>query len=81
MDDAQRQKVTDFRQPLDSVSAFRRRTGKIGEITGITAESFKVTAQGGAIEVLKAKFEDGKKLGAGELAQTADIKAGTMLGS
>lgn len=55
--------------------------GKIGEVTDVTAQSFKVTAQGGLIEVLKAKFEDGKKLGAGELAQTGGIVAGSIFGS
>jgi methionyl-tRNA formyltransferase len=55
--------------------------GKIGEVTDVTAQSFKVTAQGGVIEVLKAKFEDGKKLSGGELAQAGGIKAGSMLGS
>jgi methionyl-tRNA formyltransferase len=55
--------------------------GKIGEVTGVTAQSFKVTAQGGTIEVLKAKFEDGKKIGAGELAQSGGIQSGSLLGS
>ena len=55
--------------------------GKIGEVTDVTAQSFKITAQGGLIEVLKAKFEDGKKVSGGELAQTGGIKAGSMLGS
>jgi methionyl-tRNA formyltransferase len=55
--------------------------GKIGEVTGITAQSFKVIAQGGVIEVLKAKFEDGKKLAGGELAQSGAIQAGSLLGS
>src|SRR5499427_2201322 len=36
--------------------------GKMGEVTDITAQSFKVVAQGGVIEVLKAKMEDGKKI-------------------
>src|ERR1051326_8348843 len=54
--------------------------GKIGEVTDITAQSFKVTAQGGQIEVLKAKFEDGKKIGGGELAQGAGFSAETLLG-
>jgi methionyl-tRNA formyltransferase len=54
--------------------------GKIGEVTGVSTESFKVTAQGGLIEVLKAKFEDGKKVSGGELAQAGGIKAGTILG-
>jgi methionyl-tRNA formyltransferase len=55
--------------------------GKIGEATDVTAQTFKVTAQGGAIEVLKARLEDGKKLSAGDLAQASGIKAGTLLGS
>lgn len=54
--------------------------GKIGEVTGITAQSFRITAQGGMIEVLKARIDDGKKLGGGELAQTGGIKSGTLLG-
>ena len=55
--------------------------GKIGEVSAVGAESFKVTAQGGTIEVLKAKFEDGKKLSGGEVAQSGGIAAGTLLGS
>jgi len=55
--------------------------GKIGEATDVGAQSFKVTGQGGLIEVLKAKFEDSKKVSGGELAQAAGIKPGSMLGS
>src|SRR4029077_1949639 len=47
--------------------------GKIGEVTG----AFNVTAQGGTIEVLKARLEDGKKLSAAEFG----IPAGTLLGT
>jgi methionyl-tRNA formyltransferase len=54
--------------------------GKIGEITDITPQSFKVTAQGGLIEVLKAKLDDGKKVSGGELAQAGGIGAGSFLG-
>ncbi len=60
---------------------FAEVVGKIGEVTDVTAQSFKVTAQGGMIEVLKAKLEDGKKLSGGELAQAGGIKAGSTLGS
>ena len=56
-------------------------SGKIGEVTGVTPLSFRITAQGGTIEVLKAKFEDGKKLSGGELVQTGGIVAGSILGS
>ena len=71
-------------QIFDARKAIFRRfadvPGKIGEVTGVTAQSFKITAQGGSIEVLKAKFEDGKKVSGGELAQAGGIKAGSMLG-
>jgi len=55
--------------------------GKIGEVTDVSAQSFKVTAQGGMVEVLKARFEDGKKLAGGEIAQTGGLGAGSVLGN
>ena len=54
--------------------------GKIGGVSDVTAASFKVTAQGGQIEVLKAKLGDGKKIGGGEVAQVAGFTADTVLG-
>jgi methionyl-tRNA formyltransferase len=54
--------------------------GKIGEVTGVTPQSFKVTAQGGMVEVLKARLEDGKKVSGGELAQTSGVRVGSLLG-
>jgi methionyl-tRNA formyltransferase len=56
-------------------------TGKIGEITDLSPHSFKVTAQGGVVEVLKARFDDGKKLSGGEVAQAGGLTAGTLLGT
>jgi methionyl-tRNA formyltransferase len=55
--------------------------GKIGGVTDVTAQSFKITAQGGRIEVLKARLGDGKKIGGGELAQAAGGSVGTILGA
>jgi len=55
--------------------------GKIGEVSGISDASFKVTAQGGHIEVLRARGEDGKKLSGGEFARAAGLAAGTILGN
>ena len=60
---------------------FAEVVGKIGEVTEVTAQSFKVTAQGGMIEVLKARLEDGKKASGGEVAQAGGIKSGSMLGT
>ena len=54
--------------------------GKIGGVTDVGAQSFKVTAQGGQIEVLKAKLGDGKKVGGGEVAQAAGFTADTIVG-
>jgi methionyl-tRNA formyltransferase len=55
--------------------------GRIGEVTDLGASGFFVTAQGGRIEVLKAKAEDTKKLGGAELAAAAGITNGTLLGA
>jgi methionyl-tRNA formyltransferase len=63
--------------------AFRRFAdvkGAIGEIAEIGAQSFKITAHGGQIEVLRARLGEGKKLPAGELAQAAQLAAGMKLG-
>ncbi|MGH9647601.1 MAG: methionyl-tRNA formyltransferase [Bryobacteraceae bacterium] len=54
--------------------------GKIGEVVDVTAQSFKVVAQGGTIEVLRAKFEDGKKISGGEIVQSGGILAASLLG-
>ena len=55
--------------------------GKVGEVSEVTATAFFVTAQGGRIEVLKAKAEDGKKVAAAELASAVGLTAGTLLGT
>lgn len=54
--------------------------GKIGEVSDVTDTSFKLTAQGGTIEVLRARGEDGKKLSGGEFARANGIANGAMLG-
>ena len=64
--------------------AFRRYadvTGKIGEVSAVTEGSFRVTAQGGAIEVLRARGADGKKVSGGEFAHQNGLSAGALLGS
>jgi len=55
--------------------------GKVGEIAEITPTSFFVTAQGGRIEVLKAKHEEGKKVSAAELVAQHGLTPGTLLGN
>ncbi len=60
---------------------FAEVVGKIGEVSGVTESSFKVTAQGGMIEVLRARGADGKKVSGGEFAHAAGLGAGTILGT
>jgi methionyl-tRNA formyltransferase len=54
--------------------------GKIGEVSEVTDASFKVTAQGGMIEVLRARGEDGKKLSGAEFARASGLSVGALLG-
>jgi methionyl-tRNA formyltransferase len=63
------------------VRTFGAVKGKIGEIVECSATSFQVTAQGGRIEVLRAKLGDGKKAAAGDLLAAGSIKPGQLLGS
>ncbi|MDP1537632.1 MAG: methionyl-tRNA formyltransferase [Burkholderiales bacterium] len=55
--------------------------GKIGEVAEVTDGSFKVTAQGGVIEVLRARGEDGKKLSGGDFARANGLAKGALLGT
>src|SRR5262245_33041531 len=63
------------------VRTFGAVKGKIGEVTDVSDKSFFVTAQGGRIEVLRARGEDGKKVSGGEFARVAGLATGTLLGS
>jgi len=63
------------------VRTFGAVKGKIGEVVECSAASFQVTAQGGRIEVLRAKLGDGKKAAAGDLLAAGSIKAGQLLGT
>jgi methionyl-tRNA formyltransferase len=64
--------------PVRTFGAVR---GKVGEIVEASGNAFQVTAQGGRIEVLRAKLADGKKVAAGELITSGSIKAGQLLGT
>jgi len=64
-----------------SVRTFGAVKGKIGEVVEVTDKSFQVTAQGGRVEVLRAKLGDGKKVASGELLAAGQIKAGALLGT
>lgn len=60
---------------------FAEVTGKIGEVSEISESSFRVTAQGGQIEVLRAKSEEGKKASGIDVAKALGLTVGTQLGT
>jgi methionyl-tRNA formyltransferase len=66
------------KHPVRTFGAVR---GKIGEIVEASDKSFQVTAQGGRIEVLRAKLGDGKKVAAAELLSAGQLRPGALLGS
>jgi len=61
------------------VRTFGAVKGKVGEVVEVGAQSFQVTAQGGRIEVLRAKLGDGKKVAAADLLSSGSVKAGMIL--
>jgi methionyl-tRNA formyltransferase len=63
------------------VRTFGAVKGKIGEVVEVTDKSFQVSAQGGRIEVLRAKLGEGKKVAAAELVSAGQIKPGATLGT
>jgi methionyl-tRNA formyltransferase len=71
--------IFDARKHL--VRTFGAVKGKVGEVVEVTGSSFQVTAQGGRIEVQRAKLADGKKVAAAELISSGAVKAGAILGT
>ncbi len=63
------------------VRTFGAVKGKIGEIAEVGAETIRITAQGGQVEIAKVKPEEGKKVSAAEWAKAAGAGPGTLLGS
>lgn len=54
---------------------------KIGEVFAVTDASFRVGAQGGAIEVLRARGADGKKVSGGDFVRAQGLSSGALLGT
>ncbi|HTV97641.1 MAG TPA: methionyl-tRNA formyltransferase [Steroidobacteraceae bacterium] len=59
---------------------FSQVKGPIGTVTSVGEHGLTVSGQGGQIEVLTLRFDDGKKLKAAEFCAQAGIKSGTQLG-
>jgi len=71
--------IFDARKHL--VRTFGAVKGKIGEIVEVSDRSFQVSAQGGRVEVLRAKLGDGKKVASAELLSAGSIRASMLLGN
>jgi methionyl-tRNA formyltransferase len=73
-------KVQLFGSRKHPVRTFGAVKGKPGEVASV-GDSVVINAQGGQIEVMKLKHEDGKKVGVAEFAATYGVVPGTLLGS
>jgi methionyl-tRNA formyltransferase len=62
------------------VRTFSQVKGSIGAVAAIGEKSLLVTVQGGHIEVLMLRFDDGKKLPAAQFCVEAGLSVGTILG-
>jgi methionyl-tRNA formyltransferase len=60
--------------------SFSQVKGKIGAVTSIEGQSVFVAAQGGQIEIIRARVDAGKKLPAAQVCAEAGIGAGELLG-
>jgi methionyl-tRNA formyltransferase len=74
-------KLQVFEARKHAYRTFGATRGKVGEVTDVTETGFFVGCQGGRIEVLRVKPEDGKKVGAGEYAASGAIANGAFLGT
>jgi methionyl-tRNA formyltransferase len=77
----QGKKVQLFDSRKHTFRTFGAVKGKIGEISEIGAESIRITAQGGQIEVFKLKPEGGKKIAAVDFVREAGLGVGSVLGN
>ena len=55
--------------------------GKIGAVTAIEGSSAWVSVQGGQIELIRVRYEDGKKIPAAQFCAEAGLKVGAIMGA
>lgn len=63
-----------------AAASFSQVKGKVGTVTAVGDNSMTVTAQGGQIDVLRVRYEGGKKIPAPQFCCEAGISVGTLLG-
>jgi methionyl-tRNA formyltransferase len=62
------------------VRTFSQVKGSVGAVTAIGAQSLLVAAQGGQIEVIMLRYDEGKKIPAPQFCAEAGLTPGTVLG-
>jgi len=80
LDYAGRERITDLRRPQASGAHFRCGQGQDRRNSRSVDKSFQVSAQGGRIEVLRAKLGDART-GRAELVSSGRDQAGAILGN
>jgi methionyl-tRNA formyltransferase len=64
-----------------SVRAFSQVKGRIGAVTAIDGQSVFIAVQGGQIELLRVRYDSGKKLPAAQFAAETGLAVGELLGA
>jgi methionyl-tRNA formyltransferase len=64
-----------------SARTFSQVQGKIGAVTAIGEQGMRVAVQGGEIELIRLRYDNGKKLPAAQLCAEAGLEPGTVLGA
>ncbi len=74
------QKIQIFDARKSIFRRFKDVEGHVAEVTAVSDTSFTVSAQGGHVEVFKAKGEGGKKDSGGAVARALGLRPGSRLG-
>jgi methionyl-tRNA formyltransferase len=74
-------KLTLFDARKHSARTFSEVKGKIGAVTAIGEKSVFVTTQGGQIELIRVKYDVGKKIPAPQFCAEAGVQVGAILGA
>jgi methionyl-tRNA formyltransferase len=61
--------------------SFSQVKGRIGTVAAIDGQSVLVAAQGGQIELIRVRYEGGKKMPASQFAGEAGLAVGSLLGA
>lgn len=75
------QKIRLYHSRKHPIRRFADIAGRPGEIMAIGDASMRIAAQGGTLEIFKARVDDGAKLSAAELAQSIYLQVGLQMGS